>query len=349
MGNVNSRKIDSCVPSKSQTIGAAMSNIKIESIIFPWIPRTTENLISVLFWHSMIFTISTPIFRLLSDHWKMDLIIHIVMSAMAPAWVVDLFSWDTIHYSKEGEEPMPGTGPVKGIDLAFGIHAGCSLLWLLVGYIQIVHVPRTKKMHRLFGYISLLSFIMHTFGSLFSLYMDIVRHQALSRIILMDAAVVSSVNVFKAICLAIYKPKGWLKSHQDLMVGAFMISIQGAGPIRMIAQVQVWTGTGPVVCQNAHGGMATDCMWPYVFRMLWTSTLMMYTRSLYCKMRKDEGLTREYQADALVLLVIVVAFVAYSRIPDNEKFLSLVLGEARSFRGTATVIASGILRLDFFD
>jgi hypothetical protein len=295
----------------------------------------------------MILTISTPIFRLLSDHWKMDLILHIVISAMAPAWVVDLFSWETIHYSKEGE-PMAGTGSAKGIDLAFGIHAGCSLLWLVVGYIQIVHVPRTKRMHRLFGYISLLSFIMHTFGSLFSLYMDIVRHQALSRIILLNAAVVSSVNVKKAICLAIYKPKGWLKRHQDLMVMAFMITIQGAGPIRTIAQVQVWTGTGPIACQNMHGGMATDCMWPYVFRMLWISTWTMYTRSLYCRMRKDERLTREYQADALARLMVGLALVAFSRIPDNEKFLSLVLGEARSFRCTATVIASGLLGL-FFD
>jgi hypothetical protein len=44
--------------------------------------------------------------------------------------------------------------------------------------------------------------------------------------------------------------------------------------------------------------MATDCMWPYVLRLVWIGTWTLYTRSLYCKIRKDEWLTREYQADA---------------------------------------------------
>merc|ERR1712217_997378 len=77
----------------------------------------------------------------------------------------------------DGETPAPDAAPVKGIDLAFALHAGFALTLLVCAYIQIVQIHRTWLSHRRFGYVAAAAFVLHVLASLFNVYMDVVQHQ----------------------------------------------------------------------------------------------------------------------------------------------------------------------------
>lgn len=146
-------------------------------------------------------------------------------------------------------EVLPQIGPVKGIDRAFSLHAGLSLLWLVTSYIQTCHI-RNPKYHKYFGNISALALFAHVFGALNSVYTDVVRHTALPKIFFFNA-VADSLN---ALCIVITvarrKRQGWQQTHTDFMVKCFLSSISGAGPIRTVAQIEEWLECGPIPCQN---------------------------------------------------------------------------------------------------
>jgi len=272
------------------------------------------------------------------------------MSLTMPTWLFEHclkigFIHPGIDYVRDGEEPRPGATPVKGIDLAFALHAGFALTWLVCAYIQMVHNRRKWVRHRIFGYVSAFSFCCHVGGSCFNLYTDVVQHKPLPRIMLLMSSMSTVSYMIKAILVAIRKPHGWLNVHKDMMMLCFMVSIQGAGPIRMISQVQTWLGCGPVQCQTENGGVATDCMWPYVFRMFWIMFYTMYTRGIYCKMRGDSELTLGYLCDLRSGCVSAIAMLALSYIPHNEWLLAVVLGRERTVRGSFTVFLFGAVQL----
>lgn len=129
------------------------------------------------------------------------------------------------------------------------------------------------------------------------------------------------------------------------MILCFMVSTMGAGPIRMISHLQQWAGCGPVHCQNMNGGLATDCMWPYVFRMFWIQFYIMYERGVYCKMRKDTELTLGLLGDLRFNFLLLIAMIALSYIPYSEELLAVVLGSERTTRATFTVFLFGALQL----
>merc|ERR1712050_635154 len=110
------------------------------------------------------------------------------------------------------------------------------------------------------------------------------------------------------------------------------VSTMGAGPIRMISHLQQWTGTGPVQCQNENGGLATNCMWPYVFRMFWIQFYIMYIRGIYCKMRKDSELTLGFLSDVRFNFLLAIAMVVFSFVPYSIQILDFVLGSERCAR-----------------
>merc|ERR1712050_357385 len=102
---------------------------------------------------------------------------------------------------------------------------------------------------------------------------------------------------------------------------------------------------GPVQCQNENGGMATNCMWAYVFRMYWIALYTMYTRGIYCKMRSDAALTLDFLRDFRSLCLSFIAMLAFSYIPNSEWLLSVVLGRERTLRGSLTVFLFGAFQL----
>lgn len=323
---------------------------KLHPILFPWVPKSVEQYVSILFWHSILLTSTTPLFRMFNNNWRGESSLYYLMSLTMPGWLVEHclkigFVHPGIDYAREGEEPSTGAAPVGRIDVAFGLHAGFALVWLVCAYIQMVHTRKRWVVHRTFGYISALSFCCHVGASCFNLYMDIVQHKPLPRIMLVISSMNSAVYMINAIRVVIKKPKGWANAHKDLMMLCFMFSIQGAGPIRMIAQVQTWLGCGPVQCQNENGGMATNCMWAYVFRMYWIAFYTMYTRGIYCKMRNDATHTLDFLRDFRSLCLSFIAMLAFSYIPNSEWLLAVVLGRERTLRGSLTVFLFGAFQL----
>merc|ERR1712232_686586 len=195
-------------------------------------------------------------------------------------------------------------------------HAAASLTWVVLGYISVVHSRHISgRFHKLLGYISLLSFLAHLACSIFNLYTDVVRHTPLPKLMLLYSAISSLGSMSRSIAAAIRRRPGWKLTHQDDMVTCYMDSIQGAGPIRMIAHVQGWMACGAVHCQWQYGGVATHCLWPYVFRLLCIATWTRYTNGLYVKMRGDEQLTRKYMRSCVKLAVLSGLVVAFSFPP----------------------------------
>jgi len=340
-------------------------------VFFPWVPKSTEQYISILFWHSILLTITTPLFRLFNDHWRGEHALYYLVKVLMPRSVVEYcidigFIHAGLDYAREGERPVTNAAPIKGIDLAFGLHAGCALIWIICAYIQIVHtskkhcctlsagsgilarcIARTKRWlsHRVFGYVSLTFFFCHILASNINLFMNVLQHKPLPRIMLIITSMSSVSYMIKAICVAIHKPKDWLNSHKDNMILCFLLSIQGAGTIREIAQVQQWLGCGPVQCQNQNGGLATNCMWPYVFRMFCIQFSTLYSRGAYCILRGDSKLTLDFLWDCLQKFVMLVVMLAFSHMSYNEEILALVLGHEGTVRGSFSVLLCGVLQL----
>merc|ERR1719437_386479 len=129
--------------------------------------------------------------------------------------------------------------------------------------------------------------------------------------------------MINAVVIAIRKPHDWMISHQDMMIRCFLLSIQGAGPIRSIAHIQHWTGGyGPIPCQNRRGGLATNCMWEYVFRLLLINLWTTYTSGMYCKMRGSKQVTQAFLANLRNTFVITLSLLALSHLPHNEWMLA---------------------------
>lgn len=249
-----------------------------------------------------------------------------------------------LDYPREGQV-LP-SGQVHGIDRAFGMHAAASLTWVVLGYISVVHSRRISgRFHKVLGYISLLSFLAHLACSIFNLYTDVVRHTPLPKLMLLYSAISSLGSMSRSIAAAIRRRPGWKLTHQDDMVTCYMDSIQGAGPIRMIAHVQGWMACGAVHCQWQYGGVATHCLWPYVFRLLCIATWTRYTNGLYVKMRGDEQLTRKYMRSCVKLAVLSGLVVAFSFVPHSEWILRVMLGGERSYQGAATVLLGALALL----
>jgi len=320
---------------------------RLQSILFPWVPRSVEHFVSHLFWFSIFFTVSTPLFRIFNNHWRSETSLYWLMILIMPKWLFDHclnigFIHPGIDYARDGETPTPDAAPVKGIDIAFSLHAGFALTWLVCAYIQMVHSHRKWISHRKFGYVSAAALLLHVLASIFNVYMDVAQHKPLPRIILVATSLSSASYMIEAIVVAIRKPRDWRNSHKDLMITCFLMSIQGAGPIRMVSLMQMWFGCGPIECQNRSGGLATNCMWEYVFRMACVNLWTYYTRGVYCRMRNDKQLTQVFLADLRNLCFIIVLLLAFSHLPHNEWMLDVVLGGERTARGTLTVVAFGV-------
>lgn len=321
---------------------------RLHPILFPWVPRSVEHFVSILFWYSMALTFTTPLFRIFNGRWRGESSLYWLLMGIMPTWLFDHslkigFIHPGIDYAHEGETPVPGAAPVRGIDLGFALHAGCALSWLVCAYIEIVHRNRTWLNHRKFGYVAAATFSLHVLASLFNVYMDVVQHKPLPRIMLVVTSLGSVPYMINAILIAIRKPHDWVNSHKDMMITCFLLSIQGAGPIRLVTHMQMWIDCGPAECQNRSGGLATNCMWEYVFRMLFVNLLTRYTAGMYCKMRGSKQLTQAFLVELRFFCIMSVLLFALSRHPNNELILAVLLGRERTARGTFTVFALGTL------
>ena len=318
---------------------------KIMQFAFPYTPTTTTGLVSLLFWHSVLLTSTTPLFRALNKHWRGEHTLYFVVSYLAPSWVTQSLEGNGIihpgiEYPAEGEV-ISNVGPTTGIDRAFALHAGFSMLWIFVSYFQMCHAHKFHpKMHKYFGYVSFLSFAGHMFGASHNVYTDSVRHTALPKIILLLSLWNSAVKLVIAISIARRKAHGWLQAHKDYMMACWVNSLNGAGPIRTISQVQLWFNCGPVLCQSRYSGMATQCQVVYVNRMFLIGLFSMYTYGMHVKIRNDAKLTVQYIQEARLMLIQAFSTFALSYLPHSDWMLHQVFGEPRTLQNTMMVLFS---------
>lgn len=194
-----------------------------------------------------------------------------------------------------------------------------------------------KAAHKRFGYVSVAVFALHMCAAINNIVVNPVRHGPLPRIMLLCSLFSSACSLYRSIRHAIAKKHGWQQAHEEEFMSCFLMSIQGAGPIRAISQIQTSLGCGVVFCQVRHGAMATACMWPYVNRMVVIAVWTLYTRGMYVKSANREQLTRSYLREARSSLLTLSAIFALSCVPHSEALVDLVLGSPGSFQAGVSV------------
>ena len=313
-----------------------------KSFLFPFIPSGPESYISMQFWHSILVTGTTPLHRYLTGKWAGIATMSWLLEACTPTWI----SSKVLSYGSS--IPYETTG--KQIDRAFGLHALFSLLWLVLAYIQIVHTKKIHNVtvHKYLGYVTTIAFLGHSFCALHNIYADIVHHTSLVKLMFISAIFSHFSQFVRAIAYVIKKSEytNWYTKHQDEMVLLFLSSMVGAGPIRIVSEIQYFMGIGCAICQIQHGGYANNCQLEYVNRMILVGLWCLYMRGVYVASRNSKTLTLSFiKKDAIpivLLAVILLAFCTY--VPQANDIIMTVMGEPRSFQGNAiTIIGAMIL------
>ena len=263
------------------------------------IRQKTEQFINLLFWHSMLMTLTTPLARLTRGRWS---------SASLLYWGVLMFCW--LYYWKidlsvkdDSEEPLidesfvyKTENKVKGVDSAFGFHAFSGLLWILTAWVQMSLLKTSKRWHRIFGMFAIVTFGMHMAGSLNNLYFDYMKHTPLPKLLLAMACMDSIVSMVAAMMHA--KRKNFA-GHRDAMIRCFIYSIEGAGTIRTVGTLQAFLGLGPTDCQVFWNGTASNCLYSYTWRLLLTRYLSLSYLGLYTIHRNEKHVLKNYLLEVL--------------------------------------------------
>jgi len=121
--------------------------------------------------------------------------------------------------------------------------------------------------------------------------------------------------VFQAIREAI---NGNHKEHRVLMVRAFISSLDGAGTIRTVANIQMVLGYGPIFCQCDYGKVGGHCDWTYTWRLMWITVLRLVQWAVFCQFedrKYGSNLTSELWEDLKVYHVpnwtlLIVCFLS---------------------------------------
>lgn len=287
------------------------------------IRQKTEQFVNILFWHSIMMTMTTPLARLTRGRWA---------SASFLYWGVIVFCWlfywqMDVRVKKDSENPQIDESFVykterktKGVDFAFGFHAFSGLFWLLTAWVQMSLLKTSKTLHRMFGVVAIISFSMHMVASLYNLYFDYMKHRPLPRLLLAMACMDSIICMVTAITQARRKD---LAGHRDAMIRCFIYSIEGAGTIRTIASLQAFLGLGPTECQILWNGTATHCLYSYTWRLILTRYLSMSYLGLYTVHRNNKNFTRSFLLELLWFSLISVCLMNSRRMTAIDAILQL--------------------------
>ena len=332
---------------KIQKSGECISLVKIglNAAKAKLIRQSTEQFINILFWHSLLMTLTTPLARFFRGRWS---------SASLLYWCVIVFFW--VRYGlidsrvkEDSEEPYIDESFVyksekkaKGIDFAFGLHAFGGLFWLLTAWIQMSLLKTSKKWHRTFGFVAIAAFILHMFAALNNLYFNYMRHTPLPRLMLGLTTVDSIICMVTAMIRVRRKD---YQGHRDAMLRCFLYSIEGAGTIRTVATLQAFLGLGPTECQMLANGFSTNCMYSYTWRLLFTRYLSLGYLGLYTVHRDNKNYTRSFLIEFLCWSLISVCLLNPMRMEKIDLMCQLFPYHTIStFLGTFTIARVLILR-----
>ena len=280
------------------------------------VKRDEEQLVNHLFWQSMLLTLTTPLARFVRGRWTSGSLFY---------WVLPLLE-GTGWVDNKGTEPYfpfyqfvyKTDETVPGIDLAFGLHAFCGLLWILTAWVQVYFLKNSQVWHKMFGKVAILSFILHMMASLNNLYFDYMKHRLLPRLLLLMICMNSMICMVTAIIRVRRKD---ITGHKDAMMRCFIYSIEGAGTIRWIANIQELLGLGPTSCHNLLNGFSTSCTYSYCWRLIFTRYLSMYFLWLYTNHRNSEKFSRSFYLELVWVTVISVVLYDHDRLSNVDMML----------------------------
>ena len=266
--------------------------------------KSLKNMLSALFWHSILMTFTTPLYRLFEGKWKGGLSIPFILNRLGISELV----WGRTLEEVYLYYPSITTPIGQAIDQPFVIHAALGLLWIITAYIQMRYTSHigTPTPHRRFGAWAILAFSMHIVAACRTLYMDPMVHHPLSKLLLLVPATGSVVSMVQAIRAA---KRGDYIRHQDEMIRCFVYSIEGSGPIRSITHLTrfmlpaVYVATD---CQSKFDSLATHCGASYVLRLALIRIWTLMSLAWYNHIRRDTSFTRSYYME-LVLTTIILA------------------------------------------
>lgn len=195
-----------------------------------------DTLLTSIFAYNVLLTITTPLQRILYGRWHAHTLLHTAhMSLTSTTSATTLFAYPTLQ-----QDPA--------IDQTFGSHISIAFLWLICAYLAMVHSHNWgKRAHRNMGYITLLSFTIHILSCFHIVYIDIVKHHALSRTVLLIGVVQSVRFMLAAVDSA---RRGDYPAHRLFVLRAFLYSSEGSGPTRHVEYMQWMFGKGALFCQQ---------------------------------------------------------------------------------------------------
>ena len=282
--------------------------------------QKTEDFIDLLFWHSMVMTLPTPLARLTRGKWASVSILY--WGALIFFWLV---SWQidigVIKHSEErhfDESLVYRTDQSKeNVDFAFGLHAFFGILWILVGWVQMFILPKFKFWHRKFGIVAIISFILHMASSFYIVYVNYMKHTPIPRLLLYMFGLDSIV------CFAIsflYARRDDYMGHRDAMFRSFVYSIEGAGTIRTIATFQEFLGFGPDACRVRGYGVGTSCLYSYTWRLLLTRYLSVVYLGIYTTHKNNSNFTRSFFMELIWFSMIAALLLNPTRVAAIDLF-----------------------------
>merc|ERR1719228_976215 len=172
-----------------------------------------------------------------------------------------------------------------------------------------------------------------------------MKHTLLPRLLFLMTLMDSIISMIMAIIRARNKD---IQGHTDAMIRCFLYSIEGAGTIRTMATFQAFFSFGPTDCQIDNDGLATKCMYSYVWRLIFTRYLSLAYLGLYNIQRNNKNHKRGFVTELTWFSVIAVCLVKSTRMTSINLMFQLYPYLALPFFLIGVSIARiGILNMGF--
>lgn len=262
-------------------------------------------------------TSSTPLSRLYSKNWH---------GKMIPVTILNFLGISQYVLGEPAHDTYLEYPESLNIDRAFLPHAVCGLLWILGAYLHVCcsHQLRNVVSKRMLSYFACLAFILHMVCSLRTLILDPMQHHVLPWTILLSNLTVSTAYFVLGAWAASQHD---MSAHKDAMMKCFLYSIEGAGTIRTVGLIMHCIGIGPTMCQQKHKGLATDCVFPYLQRLIGIRSLTTVYLGIYAHIASQDAETRKaYKSLSLKSMATYISIILFFVLLDNpEEWLTVIL------------------------
>lgn len=304
--------------------------------------------LTIVFWHSVLLTASVPLFRVFYKRWYAHIPLNWLYTNIRVLLQPQKESIIRLRYPTTSFA-YPTGNELPKIECAFFLHSMFGMGWLLAGHIALVYSWKWgPKLHKRFSYGAVTIFVGHILVALYSLICDVVEHHPISRMMLL----LNAMQCARLMTASIHAIKnGDLKTHQILMLFAYIYSTEGSGTIRQVENFMWMLGYSPSSCQRQYDGKATFCVTSYSLRMIFIRLLSFFHLWCISMLRQDEELRkyvardiRNFFAAASVLYVswYVFGLGAVGAVIENGGFIVLAIFQA--FSPTYRVQKVGVSR-----